>query len=332
MKVIVTGGLGYIGSHVTLALMQEGHDVVIVDNLSNSKVTAINDLHSLGIQPMLKVVDVGNLCSPYWGNLFDGVDAVIHMAGRKAVGESVTDPLLYYQQNVANSVELLLAMQEAGVKNIVFSSSAAVYAAPAVCHLPLIENTLKRSSSPYGTTKSMVEHILEDCKGFINSLSLRYFNPIGAHESGALAESGDGPPNNLFPRILDVARGKQEKLSVFGKDYMTNDGTCVRDYIHVMDIAEAHVAALEFLMERGTTCPAMNLGTSKGTSVLELIQDFYTATGIEIPYEFAPPRQGDPAYLVADSSFAKSQLDWSPCRTIIDACRDGWRSAQRNSA
>lgn len=330
MKVIVTGGLGYIGSHVVVALMQAGHDAVIVDDLSNSTATTINAINNLGLHPMVKVVDVAMMASPYWSDLLDGVDAVIHMAGRKAVGESVEDPLLYYQQNASNSIALLRAMQKAQIRNIVFSSSAAVYAPPAtVIKRPLIEQDLIRPVSPYGATKAMVEHILDDCKGFINSLSLRYFNPIGAHESGELVESGLGRPNNLFPRILDVALGKANKIQVFGDTFMTHDGTCIRDYIHVMDVAEAHVKALEYLTARGRTCPPMNLGTSKGTSVLDLIVAFETATGVKIPYEITGQRPGDSAYLVANAEYAKTQLNWTPSRTIADACRDGWRAAQR---
>lgn len=326
MKVLVTGGLGFIGSHVALALHNEGHDVVIVDDLSNSELSTLHALSELGVTPTFSQLSVGELrdcTSP----LPDGIDAVIHLAGYKSVPESVADPVSYYQNNVAQSIALVEVMERCGIDNILFSSSASVYA-------PTYKSNLTESSalgpiSPYGRTKLMVEQFLNDCPG-LNSLSLRYFNPIGCHRSGLLSDQGLGAPGNLFPRIINATLSG-EPLKVFGDRYDTFDGTCVRDYIHVMDLAEAHVCALEHLMRNKGPQGAINVGTNQGTSVLGLIRAFEEVNKVSVPRTIAGAREGDPSYVVADASRALATWDWTPARTIQDACRDGWRAAQRSS-
>jgi len=329
MKVLVTGGLGYIGSHVCVALRESRHEIVIMDDLSNS---SLNTLHALGqldvsAQHFLQM-SVGALRG-YHTPALNGVDAVIHLAGYKSVPESVEQPVRYYQNNVAQSIALVEAMERYGIKNLIFSSSAAVYAPP-VYKAKLSESSPLGPISPYGRTKLMVEQFLADCTS-LNSLSLRYFNPIGGHQSGLLTDQGLGAPGNLFPRIINAAISGTE-LKVFGDRYTTKDGTCVRDYIHVMDVAEAHVCALEYLVSsKERLHGAVNVGTNEGTSVLELIDTFEEVNKVSVPCVLTDPRAGDPAYVVADASFAMSAWGWAPNRTIQDACRDGWRAAQRSS-
>jgi UDP-glucose 4-epimerase len=329
--VLVTGGLGYIGSHTCVALAQAGCRLVIADNLSNSKLAVLARLKELGVAAAsFHKVDLRDAAA--LESLLQGaeIDAVIHFAGLKAVGESVDKPDLYHDNNVGGSAVLLDAMARHGVRRIVFSSSATVYGEPE--RLPLDESHPLRPQSPYGENKLDIERMLGErsrADPSFHHVSLRYFNPIGAHPSGRLGEDPRGLPNNLMPFVAQVAVGKLPRLRVFGSDYPTVDGTGVRDYIHVMDLAEGHLAALALLFEqnRSTT---LNLGTGRGWSVLEMVAAFEAASGRKVPYEILPRRPGDIAACYADPSRAAAELGWTARLGIEAMCRDAWRWQSQN--
>ena len=325
--ILVTGGLGYIGSHACVALAQAGYRIVVVDNLSNSKPAVLERVRELapGAQIELHRTDLRDRAALEAAFAAQPVEAVIHFAGLKAVGESVEKPLLYYDNNVGGSVALLEAMQRHGVKRLVFSSSATVYGEPE--RLPLTEDHPLRPASPYGKTKLVIEHLLADAAAAeprFAYAALRYFNPIGAHASGRIGEDPRGVPNNLFPYLTQVAAGRLPKLRVFGADYPTADGSGVRDYIHVVDLAAGHLAALEFLRRRKRPLTA-NLGTGRGYSVLETVRAFEQATGRKVPLEIAARRPGDIASCYADASLAARELGWRARLGLDDMCRDAWR-------
>ena len=338
-KILVTGGAGYIGSHTCIALHQAGYDVVVYDNLSNSSIEAINRASKLAGQPIEfiegDIRDAKLLKQVFAENDFFGV---IHFAGLKAVGESVAKPLLYYNNNVSGTIILLEVMAEANVKNLVFSSSATVYGDPEV--LPIDETSLRSCTNPYGQSKLTVEHILQDLAATNDSwnlIPLRYFNPVGAHPSGQIGEDPNDIPNNLMPYISQVAVGKLEKLSIFGTDYPTVDGTGVRDFIHVTDLAQGHVAALNYLQQQVSLSQTssvgflpINLGTGKGTSVLELVTAFSEVSGQNIPYQFVARRAGDIANCYASADKAKDLLGWEAKLSITEMCQDTWRWQSMN--
>lgn len=331
MKVLVTGGAGYIGSHTTLCLLEEGHEVVVLDSLINSSAESLGRVEKLtGKKIALHKVDL--LDAAAVDRLFDDdtFDAVIHFAGLKAVGESVEKPLWYYQNNIVGTLNLLHSMDSHGVRRLVFSSSATVYGASE--EVPLVEKAPLDATNPYGRTKEQIEDILSDLGAADPRWSialLRYFNPVGAHESGLIGEDPRGIPNNLLPFVAQVAVGRREKVMVFGNDYPTPDGTGIRDYIHVMDLAAGHLAALGYL---SNSCGVFrwNLGTGKGSSVLEVIRAFGAAAGHSIPFDFAPRRPGDAAVSYADPSAALADLSWSAHRDLSRMCEDHWRWQQKN--
>lgn len=330
MKVLVTGGLGFIGSHTVVQLIERGHEVVIVDNLSNSGEDVLSRIEEItGMKLKLFVEDATDKTS--MRSIFEEspYDGVIHFAGFKAVGESIEKPIEYYYNNLVSTMVLSKLCIEFGVEKFVFSSSATVYGDQPS---PLSETMeLKERTNPYGETKAMSERILKDVsnayRGFSVAL-LRYFNPIGAHESGLLGEDPKGIPNNLMPFITRVATGNLEKLTVFGNDYDTEDGTCVRDYIHVVDIAEGHAVAIE-KMKKGVS--VYNLGTGKGTSVLELVETFKRVNGVDVPFVIAERRPGDIAVCFADPSKAYKELGWKAERSLEDMVRDAWRFEERKN-
>ncbi|NCB50744.1 MAG: UDP-glucose 4-epimerase GalE [Clostridia bacterium] len=331
MKILVTGGTGYIGSHAVVELSEAGYDVLIADNYSNSKPEALRRLRTLCPRPVdFSLCDLRDKSAV--NALFKAGDigAVIHFAGLKAVGESVAMPLKYYENNLFSSVNLLEAMVKAGVKKLVFSSSATVYGNPAT--LPMREDFPLSAINPYGSTKKMIEDIMRDVAKADPEWSfslLRYFNPIGAHPSGIIGEDPNGIPNNLLPYIAKVACGRLQKLRVFGDDYETKDGTGVRDYIHVVDLAKGHLAALARLeSHRGVS--TYNLGTGRGYSVLEVLRAYELACGHEIPYEVVGRRGGDlPAYW-ADPTLAAAELGWRAELGIDEMCRDSWAFQSKN--
>ncbi|MGV0110370.1 MULTISPECIES: UDP-glucose 4-epimerase GalE [unclassified Arthrobacter] len=331
MKILVTGGSGYIGSHTVLTLLENGHDVVVVDNLLNSTETSLQRVATLaGRSPVFHHADL--LDEARLRAIFaeEQVDAVIHFAGLKAVGESVEKPLYYYHNNVGGTLNLLRVMDDAGVRTLVFSSSATVYGASE--EVPLTEKLPLDAVNPYGRTKEQIEDILSDlgaADARWNIALLRYFNPVGAHSSGTIGEDPTGIPNNLLPFVAQVAVGRREKVLVFGNDYPTPDGTGVRDYIHVVDLAAGHLAALDYLVAHGGV-HTWNLGTGNGSSVLEVLAAFSAAVGREIPYEFAPRRPGDAAVSYADPSSALADLGWSAARTLAEMCEDHWRWQRNN--
>jgi UDP-glucose 4-epimerase len=329
--ILVTGGAGYIGSHTVVSLLQNDYDVVVVDNLSNSSAESLRRVEKItGKSVEFHEFDLRNRDMLESVFTTHDIAGVIHFAGLKAVGESVAKALYYYHNNLSSTLTLLEVMKQFNVKNLVFSSSATVYGDPEM--LPLIETARKQATNPYGQTKLMIEQILED---IVNTnedwcvTSLRYFNPIGAHESGLIGEDPNGLPNNLVPYISQVAVGKLDKLRVFGDDYDTPDGTGVRDYIHVVDLAEAHLAALQHPAEPNAY-KAYNIGTGNGNSVLEMIKAFEEASGKQVPYEVVERRPGDIASCYADPSLANKELEWKAARTVADACRDGWRWQSQN--
>lgn len=333
-KILVTGGAGYIGSHTCIALHEAGYEIVIYDNLSNSSKEAINRVSSLIGKPIefieADIRDADSLRKVFTAHQFFGV---IHFAGLKAVGESVAKPLLYYSNNVSGTVTLLEVMAEHEVKTLVFSSSATVYGDPET--LPIDERSKRSCTNPYGQSKLVVEHILEDLAESDkqwNLITLRYFNPVGAHSSGQIGEDPNDIPNNLMPYISQVAVGKLTALNIFGNDYPTVDGTGVRDYIHVTDLAKGHVNALQYAAEQSTPVGfiPINLGTGKGSSVLELVTAFSQVTGQDIPYQFTARRAGDIASCYASANKAKQLLGWEAIHTITDMCADTWRWQSMN--
>lgn len=331
MRILVTGGAGYIGSHTCIVLLQQGHEVVIVDNLCNSKPVAVQRIQELsGRKAAFYQYDLRD--EEHLRQVFqkEKIDAVIHFAGLKAVGESVSIPLKYYDNNLTSTLVLLKVMKEFGVGNFVFSSSATVYGNPA--SVPIREDFPLSTTNPYGATKLMIERILTDCAHAdpeFHPVLLRYFNPVGAHESGKIGEDPNGIPNNLVPYIAQVAVGKLEKLHVFGGDYPTPDGTGVRDYIHVVDLARGHVSALKKLEER---CGLFvcNLGTGKGYSVLEVLRAYEKACGKTLPYVVDPRRPGDIAECYADPERAEREMGWKARYGIEEMCASSWKWQSMN--
>tara|TARA_R110002072_G_scaffold3830_8_gene27426 strand:- start:17888 stop:18907 length:1020 start_codon:yes stop_codon:yes gene_type:complete len=332
MKVLLTGGAGYIGSHTAVELLNNGYEVVVVDNLSNSSVKAIHRVERLtnrNIQFYEKDILDGAGLSQIFEK--ENVDAVIHFAGLKAVGESVSNPLNYYHVNINGAISLFRVMQQHQVKHLVFSSSATVYGEPN--EIPITEaSPVIDAANPYGRTKLIIEKILEDvCQADpqLNVARLRYFNPAGAHESGEIGEDPTGIPNNLLPYVSQVAVGKREQLTVNGNDYPTPDGTCIRDYIHVVDLAKGHLAALNRL-KQSPGLVTYNLGTGQGYSVLDIIQAFENANDLKLPYVMGPRRAGDIPTSFTDPGKALAELKWQAEKTIIDICRDSWNWQQKN--
>ena len=330
MNILVTGGAGYIGSHTCVALLEAGHQVTVIDNLCNSNADVLTRVQALTGRSLRFVHgDIrsrDDLASAFTG----GIDAVIHFAALKAVGESCDQPLTYFDNNISGTIVLMQAMQAAGVERLVFSSSATVYGQPD--HVPVKEDAPLRVTNPYGRTKLVMEQLIGDCcqaDPAMSAVLLRYFNPVGAHPSGRIGEDPSGTPNNLMPYIAQVAVGRRPKLSVFGGDYPTVDGTGVRDYIHVMDLAHAHVRALEHARTR-TGALALNVGTGRGYSVLELVRAFEQASGRKVPHEVVARRPGDVAALWADPTRAKQLLGWSASRGIEAMCADTWRWQRDN--
>lgn len=326
MKILVTGGTGYIGSHTVVELLAAGHEVEILDNLVNSKVGVLEKIEKIsGIRPKFYEVDLLDAEKTTEVLVNGNFEAVIHFAGLKAVGESVEQPLRYYENNVAGTLNLLKAIKAGGVQKIVFSSSATVYGDQGVAVLDETMQTGAGITNPYGWTKAMIEQILKDetvADENFSATLLRYFNPVGAHSSGLLGEDPNGRPNNLMPIIMKVATGEIPKLSVYGDDYPTADGTCVRDYIHVVDLAKGHLKALD-KMNAGVN--VYNLGTGKGTSVLEMIRVFEEASGESLPYEIVGRRAGDLPELIANPEKAEKGLGWKTELTIADAMKDTLR-------
>ena len=331
MKILVTGGTGYIGSHTVVELLSKGYEVVIVDNLSNSKKEVIDRIETItGSSVSFVKADIRN--SKKLQNIFNkyDVDTVIHFAGFKVVEESIQMPLKYYKNNVSGSMVLLEIMKKNGVKKIIFSSSANVYGN--TTQFPITEKAPKSPTNPYGKTKLIIESILKDIQKADLQWSvtlLRYFNPIGAHSSSFIGEDLTDKPKNLFSYINQVAIGKIDKLLVYGDDYPTTDGTGIRDYIHVVDLAKAHVKALEYKANQSGTF-TYNLGTGRGYSVLEVIKQFEKATGQKIPYEITERRPGDIAISYADPSLANAELNWKAEKDLLTMCKDGWNWQKKN--
>ncbi|HBA59364.1 MAG TPA: UDP-glucose 4-epimerase GalE [Elusimicrobia bacterium] len=329
--ILVTGGAGYIGSHTCVELLRAGYAVRLVDNLANSKEEAVRRVGELGGgAPIFIKADVGDEAALEAAFAGGPVDAVIHFAGFKAVGESVEKPLDYYRNNLGATISLLSCMRRHGVKRLVFSSSATVYGVPE--NKPLAEEAPRGCTNPYGWTKYMGEQILRDFaaadQGF-SAVLLRYFNPIGAHASGRLGEDPRGIPNNLVPYIAQVATGRRESLSVFGGDYPTPDGTCVRDYVHVTDLAKGHLAALDYSRAHAGA-EAVNLGTGRGYSVLEVLRAYEKASGVKIPYKMAPRRPGDIAVSFADAAKALKLLGWRAEKDLDEMCRSSHNWQKQN--
>ena len=333
MRVLVTGGTGYIGSHTAVSLMEAGHDVVLWDNLSNSRAAVVARMAAIvGTRPAFVPGDVRDAAALDRLLGEQTFDAVIHFAGLKAVGESVCQPLLYYENNVQGTITLLRALDRAGVRTFVFSSSATVYGDPA--QVPIREDFPRAATNAYGRSKIMIEDVLADLAAADprwRIARLRYFNPVGAHESGLLGEDPQDVPNNLMPYICQVAVGRREALRIFGGDYETPDGTGVRDYIHVADLAAGHVAALRYLHTHAGML-TVNLGTGSGYSVLEMVEAFGRACGRPIPYKVVARRPGDVAQCYADPSAAHAFLQWRATYDLDAMCRDAWRWQKRNPA
>lgn len=326
MKILVTGGMGYIGSHTVVELLGAGHEVVVLDNLSNAKASVQERVERIaGRQFTFANADVRDRAAVEAVFSQHRIDAVIHFAGLKAVGESVEQPLRYYDNNINGSLVLFETMAKFDVKSLVFSSSATVYGDPA--SVPIFENFPLSATNPYGRSKLMLEEILRDLHRADPSWQialLRYFNPVGAHESGLIGEEPNGIPNNLVPYIAQVADGRREKLSVYGGDYPTPDGTGLRDYIHVVDLALGHLATLAKLAQ-GPGIVTYNLGTGRGNSVLEMVRAFEQASGRPVPYQIVARRSGDIAACYADASLAQRELGWKAERDIAQMCVDSWR-------
>lgn len=329
--ILVTGGAGFIGSHTCVELLNAGYEVVILDNFCNSKPEAVKRIEKI-TGKSVKLYEADLLDKDAVEKVFDEnkIDAVIHFAGLKAVGESVSIPLTYYHNNITGTLILCEVMAKHNVKKIVFSSSATVYGSPKT--VPIKEDFPLSTTNPYGSTKLMIENILRDLYVSDNEWAialLRYFNPIGAHESGLLGEDPNGIPNNLVPYIAQVALGKLEVLSVFGNDYPTHDGTGVRDYIHVVDLSQGHIKALEKIMDT-TGVDAYNLGTGTGYSVLDVVNAYQEASGVKINYKIAPRRPGDIAECYADPTKSKNELGWSAKLDIKKMCIDSWNFTKKN--
>ena len=331
MHIAVTGGAGFIGSHTVVELQQAGHTVTVIDNFSNSKPEALDNIAKItGIRPALAEIDLCDREKTFAFFAEANADAVIHFAGLKAVGESCQIPLRYYHNNLTGTLNLLEAMAAAGCKKIVFSSSATVYG----MHnpVPFTEDMPTSATNPYGWTKQMIEQILMDTAAADPEwaiVALRYFNPIGAHPSGYIGENPNGIPNNLVPYIAKVALGKLEQLNVFGDDYDTPDGTGIRDYIHVVDLAKGHLCALDYAQSL-QGFEAINLGTGNGSSVFEVLHAYEAACGKTLPYQVAPRRDGDIAASYADASKAKELLHWEAHSDLLTMCRDSWNFTQKN--
>ena len=331
--ILLAGGAGYIGSHTAVELLSSGYDVVVADNYSNSSPEAIKRVEKItGRTVALYEADVRD--TKALDRIFseNSIDAVIHFAGLKAVGESVEKPVLYYRNNIDTTLSLLETMEKYGVKNMIFSSSATVYGE--ANKAPLSE-TMPRGActNPYGWTKSMMEQILEDAAKADDKLSvvlLRYFNPIGAHESGMIGEDPHGIPNNLMPYITQVAVGKRECLTIFGRDYPTPDGTCKRDYIHVVDLAKGHVKAVDFILRQDRCCEIINLGTGTSYSVTEIVETFERVNNVRVKHVYGPRRAGDLAELYANADKALAVLGWKTERSLEDMCRDSWNWQKNN--
>lgn len=330
-KILITGGAGYIGSHTCLELIEKGYDVAVVDNLANGNIEAVHRIKEMtGKNIPFFEIDIRDYQA--LKNLLKGekIQSVIHFAGYKAVGESVRDPLLYYSNNVAATVSLLRAMKECKINKIVFSSSCTVYGEPD--SVPVKESDNKKPTNPYGQSKLMIEQILEDCFNAYKDFSvsvLRYFNPIGAHPSGKIGEDPKGIPNNLIPYVCKVAAGKLDELQVFGSDYETKDGTCVRDYIHVVDLARAHILALEEITNN-RKFEIYNIGTGVGYSVLDVIEMFEKVAGQQIPYNIIGRRPGDVAKTFADPSKANAEMGWRAEKGLKEMCVDSWNWQTKN--
>lgn len=330
-KILVTGGLGYIGSHTSVLLLQSGYEVVIMDNLSNSKIEVVDKIKKITNKDFkFYKEDLRN--EKVLDDIFkkENIDAVIHFAGLKAVGESVKKPLLYYQNNLDSTLTLCKIMNKYNVKKLVFSSSATVYGSQEV--LPIKETASLSTTNPYGSTKLFIEYILDDIYKSDNDWSiikLRYFNPVGAHDSGLLGEDPNGIPNNLMPYVSKVAMGELPYLNVFGDDYKTKDGTGVRDYIHVVDLSLGHLKALEYI-EKNNGSIAINLGTGKGYSVLDIVNAYEKVNGIKVPYKIAPRRDGDIAECYADPTKALELLNWKAEKDLDDMVRSSYNFVKNN--
>ena len=331
MKLLLTGGTGFIGSHTAVVLSQAGHEVVLLDNFSNSKQAVLGRLETiLGHALPFVQADVRDTAKVTQALQTHGIQAVVHFAGLKAVGESVAQPLNYFANNLQGTLSLLQAMQAAQVHQLVFSSSATVYGEPQ--YLPLDEQHPTSATNPYGRTKLHIEEMLHDLSASNPAwriACLRYFNPVGAHDSGLIGEDPNGIPNNLMPFVVQVAAGIRPALQVFGNDYETPDGTGVRDYIHVMDLAQGHLAALHFLQAQ-TGWHAINLGTGQGYSVLEMVKAFEAASGKPVAFNIVPRRPGDVASCYAKVDKAQALLNWQASRGLPQMCEDAWRAQQRN--
>lgn len=330
-KILVTGGAGYIGSHTVVALMEQGYEPVIVDNFSNSSSRVVERITQIcNRTPKLVEADIRDVKT--LNQVFEAhrIDAVIHFAGLKAVGESVADPIRYYENNVQGALQLIKVMAQHGCRNLVFSSSATVYGK--ATEMPISEHARLEATNPYGWTKLMIEQILRDvCVSdpAWRVALLRYFNPVAAHQSGLIGEDPNGTPNNLVPYVAQVAVGRRDHVSVFGDDYDTQDGTGVRDYIHVLDLADAHLSALRALADLDG-CRAFNIGTGKGYSVLEIIRAFSKAAGREIPYQVGPRRSGDVATSYADVARTENELGWQAKYGLAQMMEDHWRWQSQN--
>ena len=335
--ILVTGGTGFIGSHTTVELIQNGYDVVIVDNLSNSNASVVDGIEKItGVRPEFEKVD----CCDYAAmeNVFEkhkGISGIIHFAASKAVGESVQKPLLYYRNNINSLINLLELMPKHGVKGIIFSSSCTVYGQPSAENLPVTEEApMQKPLSPYGNTKQVNEEIIQDyihSGAPIKSIILRYFNPIGSHPSALIGELPNGVPMNLIPFVTQTAIGIRKELKIFGNDYNTPDGTCIRDYIDIMDLAKAHVKAMERILNENGTDPVevFNIGTGNGLSTLQIVEGFEKATGVKLNWHYAPRREGDIEKVWANPHKANTVLGWKASVDIEDTLRSAWKWQQK---
>lgn len=333
--ILVTGGTGYIGSHTIVELINEGFETVIIDNLSNSNVSVLDGIEKItGVRPLFEQFDLTDQDKVNsFFEKYSQIEAIIHFAASKAVGESVYKPLLYYRNNLVSLMNMLEGMKNYGIKNLVFSSSCTVYGQPEV--LPVTENSpIQQATSPYGNTKRICEEIIRDTffvNQELNAISLRYFNPIGAHASALIGELPLGVPANLVPYITQTAAGLRERLSIFGDDYPTPDGTCIRDYIHVVDLAKAHVHAIKRMLggNNKTNYEVFNIGTGLGLSVMELVNSFQKATGVEVKYQLVDRRAGDIVAVYADTSLANNELGWKAESTVEETLKSAWEWEKR---